>query len=161
MNDSMPHDASRRHGKPKRSGNVEANVGASRIARHSHGDTLPAVNEYRRRERGTSVGPGTLLRAYAHCTTTRRRLPSCLWRVPTFSTCTMRTVKRPFGTVTNMWAVMVGQPRISSAVVSHARPAACPRRAAFFTPSACRVALASNIIIINQTRKGKDNDHSN
>ena len=31
----------------------------------------------------------------------------------------------------------------------------------FFTPSACRVALASNIIIINQTRKGKDNDHSN
>lgn len=30
--------------------NVEANVGASRIARHSHGDTLPAVNEYRRHE---------------------------------------------------------------------------------------------------------------
>lgn len=26
---------------------------------------------------------------------------------------------------------------------------------------AYRVALASNIIIINQTRKGKDNDHSN
>lgn len=30
--------------------NVKANVGASRTARHSHGDTLPAVNEYRRHE---------------------------------------------------------------------------------------------------------------
>lgn len=29
---------------------VEANVGASRIARRSHGDTLPAVDEYRRHE---------------------------------------------------------------------------------------------------------------
>nr|DAE48356.1 MAG TPA: hypothetical protein [Caudoviricetes sp.] len=29
----------------------------------------------------------------------------------------------------------------------------------FFMPSACRVVLASNIIVINQTRKGKRNDY--
>ena len=39
--------------------NVKANVGASRIARHSHGDTAPAMLEYRRhedhRERGRKL----------------------------------------------------------------------------------------------------------
>lgn len=39
--------------------NVKANVGASRIARHSHGDTTPAMLEYRRhedhRERGRKL----------------------------------------------------------------------------------------------------------
>jgi hypothetical protein len=44
--------------------NVKANVGASRIARHSHGDTLPAALEYRRRkerrERGRKLVEGRL-----------------------------------------------------------------------------------------------------
>lgn len=44
--------------------NVEANVGASRAARHSHGDTSPATLEYRRheehRERGRHLVDGRL-----------------------------------------------------------------------------------------------------
>ena len=44
--------------------NVNANVGASRVARHSHGDTLPATLEYRRheerRERGRKLVEGRL-----------------------------------------------------------------------------------------------------
>jgi hypothetical protein len=44
--------------------NVEANVGASRAARHSHGDTIPATLEYRRheehRERGRHLVDGRL-----------------------------------------------------------------------------------------------------
>lgn len=127
--------------------NVSANVGASRIARHSHGDTSLATFEYRRheerRERGRKLvkerlsapelcyaPPSRNLRPLHHYVrmATVMSMAASSSSVSTVSACTMRTLTRSFGTVTNIWTVMArrrcGWSETSFAVVSHARPTA-------------------------------------
>ena len=107
--DARRGKAARKSGNARRKCNVSANVGASRAARHSHGDTPEYRRHEERRERGrkrvyptwnsvTRYRPAT----HAHCTTT------CGWpasspSVSTVSACAMRTMTRLFGTVGPSW----------------------------------------------------------